>query len=1205
MPITLTSKLARNINLFCWGLMYHFIGLNNRSTMLLKSIDQKSSNGITKQIRKIAAGIISLMSTEELDAKGRRETLKEINQTINEILKEPFQGKGPLSSEFGGHDDESTSSVDEKSAKGLSGWSRNPFRDMSNDKEPTCVAFAASLYLLRAYARLFSVEKRIRGFDVIKKCLNDCFQSYQFVWRLYSRSEYCHHNSLSGSTDYTVRVCRDISKLKGKRTPSDKVLCVQSNSFFSWSMFNVIEVMRGNMYYQAEFFDSALEHYTEALTRSLAVHKYVRRKNSMKSAEVEYIESHVDTLTMIKARFERSKISYEQGNLLSSLNEQLRCIRALIVSESRNRGKPLQKVIKNLNKAIRFLSLEEHAPVWNKTMIGKLFGFLEEDTEEIIRSDDNNGAKEIRRKVKKSLALLRGASGTDRRPLVTAGMILNAFGNNNSSSRLSSQTQSLLANILSRIGFALLTLRVETKDKDFLKSGFLEEWLRLYFHPRVSVIDKDRWAPLGRYCWTIVSLGTGEELEPDAPNFDDILERQIALGLREKITELLHHSTSTSPDNARARAFAKLLDATTHNIGNLVTIPLQNQRFLMRQSYRGIKTNDKPKGKIHTEDKLVVLRRWQSSNPKLPRPHGHRLRGGGYLLYWQGKGIAIDPGYDFVQNLYDEGFCLSDIDAIIISHAHPDHDDDLATLLTMLHEWNERQEIIGKPSSKRKVDLFMNVSSFQKFSAWTHSEHETLLKIIPLPQVTWDKNSDMYTKQYGNGIERIGPRRGKNTIIDLRGPDGYNMELEIVPAWHDDVLNKTQAVGFIFHLYKAKDCDQLNKTIPSSKRSRTRSAKPKPVCRIGYTGDTGAYGIEGKDIEGKITDMYAGCDILVAHLGDARIKEIATAISKVAQNYELIPVVDILRHTFCDRKGGNSPKFNKDLCSTEKVNEFINVIAALHLMDKRILKHKITLGSDDRGMTITEHISKMLKEMDGEPQGEKYTKDSFHSSIVQFIGEVYKDHELPDVSTPGNKLLKVFATVSDDIVLEGNETELDVKEMIYLLLGVLFSSCLVDWTYPYHLGIVGVEALFSTLYRSSIERRKDTIFVVGELPEELSSYRHHIAKWLNLDIGEPLRKKQNHKKDYRAYAFTGDIGLHIRVAKNGKYEPKIRCDYCNLNNETVAASEAYYEVKSIGETAIRALDSKIIYLCTVKEHHPSFDNDMYVHHLYKPEVKRI
>ena len=119
---------------------------------------------------------------------------------------------------------------------------------------------------------------------------------------------------------------------------------------------------------------------------------------------------------------------------------------------------------------------------------------------------------------------------------------------------------------------------------------------------------------------------------------------------------------------------------------------------------------------------------------------------------------------------------------------------------------------MGYPSEKLiNIDLFLNESTHLKFSDWLRSSKTSIGRVIELPLVVWNNDSQNFS-------ERI---RGDNVILNLRNE--YYFDLEIIPAWHDDVIGKTAAVGLKFHLYNSN------------------SGKGKAGV-VGYTGDTGAYG---------------------------------------------------------------------------------------------------------------------------------------------------------------------------------------------------------------------------------------------------------------------------------------------------------------------------------------------------------------------------
>ncbi|HUU62624.1 MAG TPA: MBL fold metallo-hydrolase [Dehalococcoidia bacterium] len=100
------------------------------------------------------------------------------------------------------------------------------------------------------------------------------------------------------------------------------------------------------------------------------------------------------------------------------------------------------------------------------------------------------------------------------------------------------------------------------------------------------------------------------------------------------------------------------------------------------------------------------LRRWNSSSPAKGRSVG-----GGYLIYHANKtgqvdlGIAIDPGFDFVRNLFHMGFSLRDIDIVLISHADLDHIRDFESIINLLFELSKR----GKYTRRIHVILTLGV----------------------------------------------------------------------------------------------------------------------------------------------------------------------------------------------------------------------------------------------------------------------------------------------------------------------------------------------------------------------------------------------------------------------------------------------------------------------------------------------------------------
>ncbi|MEZ5944513.1 MAG: tetratricopeptide repeat protein [Planctomycetaceae bacterium] len=103
-----------------------------------------------------------------------------------------------------------------------------------------------------------------------------------------------------------------------------------------------------------------------------------------------------------------------------------------------------------------------------------------------------------------------------------------------------------------------------------------------------------------------------------------------------------------------------------------------------------------------------VLRGWSSAVTLLEGTKDGHWRGGGYFLKWQGHGIVIDPGFDFLDNFHDAGFHARDLDAVLVSHNHSDHNFDLRAVDDLRYEIFRRsiettEEGVTKPMLREAV----------------------------------------------------------------------------------------------------------------------------------------------------------------------------------------------------------------------------------------------------------------------------------------------------------------------------------------------------------------------------------------------------------------------------------------------------------------------------------------------------------------------
>ncbi len=125
---------------------------------------------------------------------------------------------------------------------------------------------------------------------------------------------------------------------------------------------------------------------------------------------------------------------------------------------------------------------------------------------------------------------------------------------------------------------------------------------------------------------------------------------------------------------------------------------------------------------------FICMRRYSSPFPLLPRPSAFRALGGGYLVRLHGRnstappyGVVVDPGVDFVENLYRSGYALSDVDMVVLTHDHVDHIGALDPLLSLLHVrrellWKEEQgENRQSSEGTRQIKVLMSRSVFQRY----------------------------------------------------------------------------------------------------------------------------------------------------------------------------------------------------------------------------------------------------------------------------------------------------------------------------------------------------------------------------------------------------------------------------------------------------------------------------------------------------------
>jgi len=276
----------------------------------------------------------------------------------------------------------------------------------------------------------------------------------------------------------------------------------------------------------------------------------------------------------------------------------------------------------------------------------------------------------------------------------------------------------------------------------------------------------------------------------------------------------------------RARRLKRLIDADLAGISAstedaaLVPIPVgrdDSDSPEARMRTKLLQLEDKyqeylAKSSSDREGSFSVLRGWSSAVTLLEGSKDLRWRGGGYFLKWNGKGIVVDPGFDFLDNFHDAGFHARELDAVLVSHNHSDHNMDLKSIDDLRYEVYWRSTEPTADGRRRpaipKSQIVLDEDTARAFDDAAKSHRHSALRFT---KADYDRKRWLLTE---------------HTQLPLR--------IEHFPVQHGpDVPG---AVGIRLSLHE----------------------EGRPDFIIGYTGDTRFF--DG------LVDRLNGCDLLLAHI---------------------------------------------------------------------------------------------------------------------------------------------------------------------------------------------------------------------------------------------------------------------------------------------------------------------------------------------------
>ena len=339
----------------------------------------------------------------------------------------------------------------------------------------------------------------------------------------------------------------------------------------------------------------------------------------------------------------------------------------------------------------------------------------------------------------------------------------------------------------------------------------------------------------------------------------------------------------------KEQPFSGLLDGTGSDAradADANTRSLTSRRYLqVMQAWDESNRRRLESASNHEEHKqglyLCGLQRWNSSSPAQGRSIG-----GGYFLYHTDEygtvdlGIVIDPGFDFVRNLFHEGFSISDIDIILISHSHVDHVRDFESIVQLLADLKKESEY----NSEKCVHVILSLGVYQRLK---HIIEDPFFRYHVEPYII-DAHREIERDYFENFssedafrfMEWKSEEQGQSAsmhyraVLQERG-DTFGVKtscpqvrvtIQPTRAYHTDPSHYSDSFGFLITV--AGLSEPSDNGIESSDGGSVT---------LGYTGDTKwvypgvpdalqEVGHAARVIE-DITPQYTGCDAVIVHLG--------------------------------------------------------------------------------------------------------------------------------------------------------------------------------------------------------------------------------------------------------------------------------------------------------------------------------------------------
>lgn len=525
---------------------------------------------------------------------------------------------------------------------------------------------------------------------------------------------------------------------------------------------------------------------------------------------------------------------------------------------------------------------------------------------------------------------------------------------------------------------------------------------------------------------------------------------------------------------------------------------------------------------------FICLRRYSSFFPMVPRPTAFKALGGGYFVHiYDGEryyGIAIDPGPDYIDNLYRCGYGLGDISTIIVTHDHSDHASSIDSLLTLIG-YRDIVSQSGKfkrnndPAEKSNALLIIGNESVAKRYEYFNRRCPVVKRLVR------DRNGMDKALVNAGHFQQVGDRKyipseriDQVRVMSFKEYEAFRLSEASIQSGSSHAVNEGD-----------EDC-LLDLLEPSWYPNGLTIETVMTHDHI----DAGGYPSQGFMLK------YENCGETrtILFTGDTappeRVSETVFGGQKDRSKYPTETGV----------------LFEDGVTNSDVVVAHVSSIPAQELREFARLEN----AGQPTQAGIVEALWKNLATVAAAPGG------SGKNSAADLLDQLQFGFRLR--AKKGNdKYAATPFTSTDDLK--------PVSERHLMLEGLMEIARLM-------------------ISEDKDPEQPEPLLIIGELREELGTFRTRIAAHINTHLFEGPQKES---KQRIANALTSDIGLKVRLGfgsstavagHSAGRRVSVLCTECDLDNDLVSA-ERYHAPEEIREVCVKGENEGVFYNCMLHD----------------------